>query len=121
MSKARRAKESNYPRKILFAVLLLIILISAILALNPEVQTAITNIYGINLNEYDAGNYVKDAFTQNSTKYLPIVIGSTSEIVPKQQVVGEMYNSGLTPVNFSSNTMATGVKVDMPKALWSKF
>ena len=112
MSKARRAKESNYPRKILFAILLLIILISAILALNPEVQTAITNIYGINLNEYDAGNYVKDAFTQNSTKYLPIVIGSTSEIVPKQQVVGEMYNSGLTPVNFSSNTMATGVKVD---------
>ena len=79
MAKARRAKKSKVPKKLLIVPILLMGACGAAFGVNSEFKTRIGTTLESNVKSYDANDFVSDAFTQNDTKYLPIVYNDPYE------------------------------------------
>lgn len=116
MAKARRAKKSKISKKLLIVPLMLVGVGAGALGIKaiPE-TTNIPAIVGSEVKTYEVNDFFKDAFTQNETKYLPIVYTHpyiAEEHITKTDIENELKKSGLTVKSFSSDTIKTGTRVE---------
>lgn len=115
MSKAKRAKESKLPKKLGITLILLIITIGILLTyinFRPNIETTVASLIGTEVKGYKASDYVKDTFTQNDMKYLPIKIDSTYKTISRSDIEEDFRNAGLNVTGISSNTIGTGTRVE---------
>lgn len=116
MAKARRAKKSKVSKKLLIVPLLLAGVSAG--ALKIGTKTELINLptsIGNEVNTYETNEFFRDAFTQNDTKYLPIVYTHPyvdGERVTKTDIENELKKSGLIVKSFSTDTIGTGTKVE---------
>ena len=99
MAKARRAKKSKISKKLLIVPLMLVGVGAGALGVKaiPE-TTNIPAIVGSEVKTYEVNDFFKDAFTQNETKYLPIVYTHpyiAEEHITKTDIENELKKSGL--------------------------
>ena len=116
MAKARRAKKSKMSKKLLIVPLLIAgVGVGALgIKAKPEILN-IPAITGSEVKTYEINDFFNDAFTQDETKYLPIVYTHpyiAEEHITKTDVENELKKSGLTVKSFSSDTIKTGTKVE---------
>lgn len=120
MSKAKRAKKSRRSKKLLFILVLLAIISGIIINFKTEIETSIASIKGSEIKSYEANDYVKDIFTENDgTRYLPIVYNDPDEQVSKTDIERKFAQAGIPITNISSNTIATGTKIETPNAKYT--
>lgn len=112
MSRAKRAKESQIFKKILLIIVLLIVITGMIIGLEPDIQKSIASIMQTNVGSYDASDFVRETFTKDDTKYVPIKFKNTEETLSKEDVERDFQKAGITVRGFSSDKMATGTKVE---------
>jgi hypothetical protein len=62
--------------------------------------------------EYDASDFVKDTFTKEDIKCVPIIVKHTEETVSKEDVERDFQKAGLEIKSFSSDRIGTGTKVE---------
>lgn len=110
MARARRAKKSKMSKKLL-TVMLLAIISFGIFEVSTNKKTSISTIAGETLGTYDASNFVKDTFTENSGKYLPVVYKNTYEKITKSDIDNDFKNYGMTVKSYSSDKLGTGTSI----------
>lgn len=111
MARARRAKKSKMSKKILLSALIVTALGTTGLAINKGMGTDIIAALKGDKTDYEASNFVKNIFTQDNTRYLPIIYIDAYEQVSKQDVENDFRNRGLNIESISSNTIGTGTQV----------
>lgn len=110
MSRARRAKKSKLPKKLLLILILILGISIGIFNYKPEIETQIASIIGNKVQSYDANNYVKEIFTENNTKYLPIVYNNKDEKITKADIITKFSESGIR-IKSIPDTIKTGSQI----------
>lgn len=122
MSRAKRAKKSKLPKKILLIILLLSAIIIGIMNFRPEIEKSVASIIGGNVESYDANDYLKDVFTEtngtNKTLYLPIVYSDTYEQVTKSDIQAKFAAAGIK-IDSIPETIVNGSQIKTPNATYT--
>lgn len=111
MAKAKRAKKMKMSRKILLSTLVITALGTTGLAINKGAGTEIIGALKGEKASYEAKDFVKDIFTQDNAKYIPIIYMDAYEQATKQDVENDFRNRGIGIASISSNTIGTGTQV----------
>lgn len=101
MAKARRAKKSKIPKKLLILPAIVIGAGAMTVGLNPNIGKDTAKIIGSNVADYEACDFVKDIFTQGNTKYLPIRLDDHEDRLTRQDLINEFNARGLSVKSIS--------------------
>lgn len=121
MAKARRAKKSKMPKKLLLMLIILILLALSYLGITSNEKISIFGTLQGEIENYDANDFVKDSFTQGSTKYLPIVYNEPyeHEKTTRQVIENKIKSMGLEIESISSSTIGTGTQIKTKTATFT--
>lgn len=114
MSKAKRYKEPKTLKAILILLILMLITACGALFLQPDVQMIIASLAKSDVRKYDAASeYVKDTYTRDNTKYLPIRISKRGQTISKEDIKRDFEKDGIPVKSFSPDVepIRNGTKV----------
>lgn len=120
MAKARRAKKSKAPKKLLIVPVVLMGAWAVTLGMNAKVDKIdFKASLGSEVRTYEASDFVKDVFTQNDIKYLPIVYKDPYEQITKADIEEEFRKAGNPVKEFSTETIGTGTQIVTQNATYT--
>lgn len=114
MSKAKRYKEPKLLKTVLIILILMLIASVGALIFQPDVQTRIASLAKSDVKKYEAASdYVKDTFTRDNTKYLPIRISQRGQTISKEDIKRDFAKDGIPVKSFSPDVepIKNGTKV----------
>ncbi len=117
MAKARRAKKSKFPKKLLLVPVALIGIGTTVATFNNN--TIISKSIEAQVETQEASNFVKDIFTEENTKYLPIIYTDPYEKITRENLEEEFRKAGMPIKSFSTATIGTGTKIETENATYT--
>lgn len=118
MAKARRAKKSKMPKKLLIIPSVLIGISSLVILSNSSMKTNIIGNVEEKLETYNRGECIQDIFTENGVKYLPIKYGGLYEQIKKEDLERELNAYGMKIESVSSDVIGTGTEIRTKNATY---
>lgn len=118
MAKARRAKKSKMPKKLLLVPVALMGIGVTVATLNTNTTISKT-IGSTQVEVQDASNFVKDIFTEESTRYLPIVYTDPYEKITRDDLDREFRYAGMPIKSISTDTIGTGTIIETENATYT--
>lgn len=120
MSRARRAKQSKMPKKILLT-LALITGVTGTLAVNgTKINKSSMETLRSKVNTYEANEFVKEIFTaEDGTRYLPIVYQDAYDQITKSEIESKFKVAGIEIESISPETIGTGTKIKTKNATYT--
>lgn len=121
MSKARRAKKTTVPKKLLLIIMILITATIVYFGVINKDNSIILGKLNSGIANYESNDFVKDVFTQDKVKYLPILYDEPyeHESLTKQIVENKIKEMGMTIKSISSETIGTGTKIETNEATFT--
>lgn len=119
MAKARRAKKSKMPKKLLIIPGVLIGISSLVLLSNTNIKTNIIGKVEEKLETYNMSDCVQNVFTENDVRYLPIKYSDPYEKITKEDIEREFNALGMRVVNISSDIIGTGTQIETTNATYT--
>ncbi len=117
--KARRAKKTEMPKKLLLVPATLVVVGASVLGINEYTKTSIRDTIASEMNRYEINDFSRDIFTQNDTKYLPIIYKDTDEQITRADIEREFNNRGMRVVSISSEVIGNGTRIETEKATYT--
>lgn len=117
--KARRAKKSEMPKKLLIVPGLLIGMSASALGISSNINTRNIGSIGTEVDMYNASDFVKDVFTKSDTKYLPIKYDDPYEQISRADIEREFNAAGMRIESISSDTIGTGTEIKTANATYT--
>ncbi|MDE5830901.1 MAG: hypothetical protein K2H53_04540 [Clostridia bacterium] len=112
MFRARRAIKKKLPIKKIVLLLILIIGIAVgVLSYNPQIRTELASIIGGSTQSYDINDYIKAAYTEGNTRYLPIYYNNHKERITAADIRNNFAAKGIEVESISTTTIGTGTVV----------
>ena len=118
MAKAKRAKKSKISKKLLILPGVLLTMGATGLLMNANVKTETIGDIESKIQTYQS-SLIRDVFTQENVKYLPIKYNDPYEQITRADLEREFNSLGIKIESISSETIGTGTQIKTPNATYT--
>lgn len=120
MSRARRAKQSKMPKKMLLTLALVTGVTGTLAVSGTRINKSNIETLQSKVNTYEANEFVKEIFTtEDGTRYLPIVYEDAYDRITKSEIENKFKAAGIEIESISSETIGTGTTIKTKNATYT--
>lgn len=117
--KAKRAKKSEMPKKLLLVPVTLAVVGASAFGMNEYTRFNTTENMTSQIDKYELNDFSNEIFTTQDTRYLPIIYKDTDEVITKEDIIREFNKRGIQVESISSEVIGNGTQIKTPNATYT--